>query len=186
MEFNILKSIETPIAYQYPALSQLLSPFQSKDYVNPGIGGVTQLFDVYVPIFYEKPPYCSIKKLDQEGFGALTKSSNAENSTDVSLAIDDHFNEKKEVAENKINANQNTVDNNRTESIRGTKGPIGLDDKEIESTNERKRKLMGNDVFDAFLHPVFKTTKLALKSAKKEPDDFEATLEKGKVSKKKL
>lgn len=157
MEFNILKTIETPVAYQNPVLSQLHSPYPDRDYVNPGIGGATRIFDVFVPIYYEKPTHCSNKAVDQQGFGALTNLTRLPDQ------------------ETKTSEQKESEDQLLDENSKERKDESSKDEPEskIEIENERKRKLLGNDIFEAFMHPVIKTTRLTLASPKLEENKAE-------------
>ncbi len=147
MEYNILKSIEDPVGYHRPLLNQLQSPFPNKDYVNPGVGITTRLFDVFVPIYYDKSPHCSTKAIDQQGFGELNNSNKPEDSFGSPLAQNIT---KIETSKDQIKeTNQHMKD-------------VSSDEKEIEESNLKKRNLLGNDIFQAFMHPVIKTTKLSL------------------------
>lgn len=151
MEFNILKSLDSSssIPYQHPLLNQLHSPFQSKDFVNPGIGGSTRIYDVFVPIYYQKPPYCSTKLVDQQGFGETKEEEN--NSASSSVKI--------------VKVTKDDKDDNATKEETNEPLDESPDESEPEVLNQQKRKLLGEDVFEAFMHPVFKTSKISLQAS---------------------
>ncbi len=169
MEYSILKSIENPISYQTPLLNRLRSPYPNRDYVNPGIGQSARIFDIFVPIFQQKPPHCSNKAIDQQGFGDSSESIKAESSSDLLTKNN-----------NKTDPDAKTFDQrNRNDSIDVDEA----DEIDVKKANERKRKLLGSEIFDAFMHPVIKTAKLSLKSPKKEKSEEPDFTEKNKPAK---
>ena len=70
MEYNLQKWLEPTF---YSPANNLISPFPSTDFVNPGIGNVVNLFSTYVPIHSNTMLHPIEKKLDtalmQEGSG---------------------------------------------------------------------------------------------------------------------
>lgn len=163
MEYTLLRTIETPLGYFGPQQSLLQSPYQSTDFVNPGLGGYAKLFDVYVPINYTNPPYTSHKIVDQQGFGAFgaagsTVGSSAEgqlhsdflsSSTDTGI-VETQTKDQSNLAREKIEDGEKLAE---------------IDyDTEFDLKNDRKRKHLGDDVFGALMHPVIKTAKISLKT----------------------
>lgn len=155
MEYSLLKTIESPLGYFDPLQAMLQSPYQSIDFVNPGLGGLAKLYDVYVPIPYLNPPHCSNKTTDQQGFGATSSQE-----VDQSKVETEIINEAPKLSNDKEDSQDLVAD------------PEVEEDKSFETKlakiHDRKRKLLGTEVFEAFLHPLVKTTKLSVKSTKEE------------------
>jgi hypothetical protein len=137
MEYNLLKTIEPNFMASmmmpnssYPNLTN----FPAIDFVNPGVGQITQMYSFYVPLFNDANIHKIQKQdeneLEQIGLGKdITEPQNNETSDDIQIDNDD---------------------------------PLKF--------NERKRKLLGEGVFDSFMHPKFKTKTISLekKSSRKE------------------
>lgn len=177
MEYSLLRTIETPLGYFDPIQSLLQSPYQSIDYINPGLGGLARLYDVYVPIHYTNPPHCSNKIVtDQQGFG-----SNNVTSDQNQLQINSQFPTENSTIATEIQDFNESSAVQREETARGSKDretlgiPSGNDiandkgQEEIDLKNEKKRKLLGEGVFEAFMHPAVKTAKLSIKKDVKNP-----------------
>lgn len=113
-----------------------MTPFPNIDYINPGIAGFARLHSIYVPM-YSNTPY-SIKKMDQD------QSLDMEGK-----GIDSN---------NKGTESIETIDTSIDED------KIQEDNPEI--FNEKKRKLLGDGVYDSFQHPKIKTVKTNLADLK--------------------
>lgn len=59
MDYNLQKWIEPSF---YNPFNDRMSPYPSRDFVNPGIGSVTSLFTFYEPIHNRPSPYAIDKK----------------------------------------------------------------------------------------------------------------------------
>jgi hypothetical protein len=149
MEYNLLKTIEKPLSYFRPNEAILQSPFQSRDFVNPGVGNVIKSFSIFVPLH----TYDYLHRLqktnedDQLGFGSPLSSSDGSAQSVAFSRIPE-----------KYTASPSTplipADTKLTISS------ISDIPDEIRSTNDKKRKLVGEDIFEQFMHPKIKTSKL--------------------------
>lgn len=178
MEYSLLRTIETPLGYFDPITSLLQSPYQSVDFVNPGLGGLARLYDVYVPIHYMSPPHCSNKIItDQQGFGSTVVSSDQgqsnpniffSNENGKSGAETQDLNSSFESKKEESQDDNKERDNLKIPSVKDipndeTQEGIAFD-KKFNNENDKKRKLLGDKVFEAFMHPMVKTAKISLKN----------------------
>jgi hypothetical protein len=80
MEYNLQKLIEPSFFNPQQNHFQALTPYPSKDYINPGIGSTIKLFSIYQPIHAPSPLHSIEKKLDsalmQEGSGDNQEDEN--------------------------------------------------------------------------------------------------------------
>jgi hypothetical protein len=144
MEYNLLKTIEKPLTYFRPNEAALQSSFPSQDFVNPGVGNIIKSFSVFVPLHTHDYLHLSQKsnEADQLGFGSPLSSSDGPAQAVASSQI----------------------------PVKYAASPSTLVDtvsdipEEIRSTNERKRKLVGEDIFEQFMHPKIKTSKFKIEN----------------------
>lgn len=167
MDYSLLKTIETPIGYFDPLQSILQSPYQSLDFINPGLGGLAKLFDVFVPIPSFKPPHCSDKtNVNQQGFGSTLTSDRID---EPNIQNSQQESEQQKVSSSlEVNSDPKYLINDNQGAKAGAE-KVAIEENEVDKLNnqDKKRKL-GNDVFEAFLHPLVKTAKISLKSARSE------------------
>ncbi len=146
MEYNLLKKIEKPLAYFQPNEAALRSPYPSQDFINPGVGNINRDFDIFVPLHCFTNLHCSTKadasESDQVGFGSSAV-----------LPISD--------APPKPTSAPLTP---LPSSLLKEKLDEDIPD-DIKSTNELKRKLVGDDIFNQFMHPEIKTAKLKIEAS---------------------
>jgi hypothetical protein len=73
MEYNLQKLIEPSFYTPQQNHLQGLTPYPSKDFINPGIGSTIKLYSIYQPIHAPAPLHSIDKKIDlalmQEGSG---------------------------------------------------------------------------------------------------------------------
>ncbi len=146
MEYNLLKKIEKPLGYFQPNEAALRSPYPSQDFINPGVGNINRAFDIFVPLHCYTNLHCSTKandasESDQVGFGSAAVS---------------HFSDAPPMATSAPLAPLQS-------SLVEEKLDQGLPD-DIKSTNELKRKLVGDEIFNQFMHPKIKTSKLKIEA----------------------
>lgn len=141
MEYNLLKKIEKPLTYFQPNEAALRSSYPSQDFVNPGVGNIIRSYDIFVPLHSHDYLHRSRKagEPDQVGFGTPLPSSEVPFQDPASLQFPTASDPLP--SEDKLNAD--------------------FPD-EIKSTNERKRKLMGDDIFHQLMHPKIKTSKFKI------------------------
>ncbi len=175
MEYSLLKTIESPLGYFNPLQSMLQSPYQSTDFVNPGIGGLAKLFDVYVPIPYYTPPYCSNKTTDQQGFGSTLAGATA---ATTNIAATSSANPNPQENEQQIfgygEPDKPTYMTKEKELGNNTTSPeVKVTDfeKQLRKINDNKRKLIGTEVFEAFMHPSVKTAKITFNNSKRKSSE---------------
>jgi hypothetical protein len=138
MEFNLQRLITSSSHdlifphTSYPALT----PFPARDFVTPGVGGATNLYSFYVPLFHEISPY-NIQK---------------EEDSNVTLLQGDQIGTGNDQLESEDTSNVNTnADNVVTQSSN-----------ENPNTESLKRKI-SDGIEHSFLHPkVFKTKTVQL------------------------
>jgi hypothetical protein len=157
MEFNLLKTIEKPLTYFRPNEAILQSPFPSRDFVNPGVGNVIKSYSIFVPLH----TYNYLHRLqktneaDQLGFGSPLSSSDGSAAGSAQSVAYSRIPEK-------YTASPSTplipADTKLTISS------ISDIPDEIQSTNDKKRKLVGEDIFEQFMHPKIKTSKLEIEN----------------------
>lgn len=118
----------------YPYINLIDNP--SCDYVNPGIGQISRLYDLYIPIHTESP--FTIAKIDnneeQAGNGLSEDSENKRESIEQSDNSD------------VVKSNESNVS------------------KIVEAKNENLKRKLDMGIFDSFQHPKIKVGKITLPS----------------------
>ena len=150
MEYNLRKTIEPSLQRIFTpstSFTHLLTPFPARDFVNIGLGNTSRQYSFYLPMHTQPDVHTKAKK------DSLNNENVQEGGSETSN--DELIDESKDI----------------THVLKKSQ-PLFNEDNPIEY-NERKRKLMGDDIHDSFLHPSFvKTSKItfpstATKSVKK-------------------
>jgi hypothetical protein len=153
MEYNLLKTIEPSLQRIFtssPSFSHMLTPFPAHDFVNPGLGNICRQYSFYMPIHTIHDVHTKSKQESQNEENLQLGSGESKN------------NETNEV----INDTNDTMKSNLEELLKQSK-PLVNSDNPVEY-NERKRKQMGDEIHQSFLHPNFvKTSKIIIDSPKK-------------------
>ena len=84
MEYNLLKTIERPMALLMPTETlPRLTPYPATDFVNPGLGQISRLYSFYVPLYTQKNIHAIEKKVENvdnlEGNGQASTVTEVEN-----------------------------------------------------------------------------------------------------------
>ena len=159
MEYNLQKKIEPNLLPQMPnSTYPVLTSYPAFDYINPGLGQISRLYSFYVPLFNDS----NVHKIEKEINGNESNQSGA--------------------GKNEIETTQiGTGKNDETSEIQ-----LKNDDliEDPEKFNERKRKILGDGLFDSFLHPKtpFKIKKISLEKPKKKVEKNEKTQNQKKKS----
>ena len=100
MEYNLLKSIESPLsAVVTKQIFPRLSPYPATDYVNPGLGQISRLYNFYVPLPTNYNLHQINKKITNvsdnlEGFGKVdSDKTNVEEDSTIGEEDPIEFNE---------------------------------------------------------------------------------------------
>lgn len=153
MDYSLLKSIERPPFYLFPRQRRYNLPSNPHvDYINPGLGFVSKVYDFYQPLYSRNSIHC-IKKKDN--FEAET---NAENQEGKGLE-DEETSQNEMVEKNDQNVNDKVVEMK-------------------DETINKNRKRLSEGVYEAFMHPKIKSAKLHFddkqtnfKNLRKEPSN---------------
>lgn len=129
MEYNLLKQIEPNIGFLFPSQTHpQLTPYPALDYVNPGLGQVIRIHNFMVPLHTQDSLHLIQKENDLEDNLKLNELQQQLNDQ-VGSGLED-FNDKKEKL-----LIQSQIHQSPTE------------------LNLKKRKLLGEPIFESFLHP---------------------------------
>lgn len=142
MDYTILRNITPLPSFVFNTQRRFDLPKNpSIDYVNPGIGFVTKIFDFYVPLYSQNYSY-AIEKKDNDGDEIINDIIDAEKQAgkgepeNIAEAIDE----------------SNNVERDQNESV--------------QSSNKNKKRL-DDGIFESFMHPKIKTAKIEFNSEKK-------------------
>jgi hypothetical protein len=147
MEYNLQKALESNYVFSHFLSTRQpyphLSTQPARDYVTPGVGKLTSLYPLYVPVYGSSPPYEIKKSVDVEQIG--TGNGNV---SDVSSSV----------------PLQEPIQEKITKPIK-VKVPLQEPIQE-KITNPIKRKL-DDGIVESFLHPkIIKTKTIRLEPKK--------------------
>lgn len=127
----------------------------SVDYVNPGLGQITQLFDLYVPIHSHNTPF-TLEKID----------NNVSEQIGNGLVNDNNIVKNDDIVKDSDNKESDVTDIlNLQESV--PKDLNALSNSKI-NTNENIKKKLDEGIFESFQHPKVKIGKIILQKSKSE------------------
>lgn len=154
MDYSLLKQIEQPPYYLFPKQRFLSLPSNPHvDYINPGLGFATKVYDFYIPR-YERKLQHSISKTDCNDSFPIERTTKASSSND--------------------HQNQNQVgkgDDLNGLNLSTTNNPVEVYNADADKTtstlgniNKNLQKRLSSTVFDSFMHPKIKTAKISFDS----------------------
>lgn len=137
MDYTILKTLEPPPSYLFNQDRRFNLPSNPHiDYVNPGVGSVTKLYDFYIPLHSQGHQH-EIKKKDNNDDSELTKAENQEGK-----------------------GNEDPIDRTDNETHQNTDNKsIAVNDQTSQGFLPKKR--LSEGILDSFMHPKIKTAKLS-------------------------
>jgi len=146
MEYTLLKKIERPLACFIPREADLRNPYPSVDFVNPGVGSICKNYSIYVPLYANHLPH-GITKVSNHQIGA--GASNTEPSkVPISRQLPSSTFGRGGAFISETDKPEAPLSQN-------------LSSEDVTSANDKKRKLLGDDdIFNAFMHPKIKTSKV--------------------------
>lgn len=125
MEYSLLKQVEPNIGFFFPSDTHpILSPYPALDYVNPGLAQVVRIHNFMVPLH------------TQDTLHMIQKEIELQNSIKMNEEIDQL---------NTQVGSGDTEDEKTLIASQIAQDPVTL--------NEKKRKIMGEPIFESFVHP---------------------------------
>jgi hypothetical protein len=103
MDYSLLKEIE-PNLGPFPGYGLRLSSTPSKDYINPGVGQISRIYSLYVPLHLNNSPHVIEKVNDvmtQDGEGGDSEGGDFTNEESTSDNLDSETNEEHVLNEKK-------------------------------------------------------------------------------------